>query len=73
MKYNNLFSVKQKNVLITGSSSGIGAEIAKGFIQNSAQVIGLSRSEPDKEIKFKDFFKCDITNNIDIEKKNRFN
>jgi NAD(P)-dependent dehydrogenase (short-subunit alcohol dehydrogenase family) len=69
MKYNDLFSIKQKIVLITGSSSGIGAEIAKGFIENSAQVIGLSRSVPEKEIKFKDFFKCEITDNIDIEKK----
>ena len=34
----DLFSVKEKTVVITGGSSGIGAMIANGFIQNGAKI-----------------------------------
>ena len=46
MKIDTLFSVEDKIVVITGSSSGIGLELAKGFILNGAQVIGISKSKP---------------------------
>ena len=40
-----LFSVVGKNVLITGSSRGIGLMIAKGFVEHGANVLLTSRSE----------------------------
>jgi len=39
----DLFSVKEKTVVITGGSSGIGAMIANGFIQNGAKIYITSR------------------------------
>ena len=41
----SLFSVTGKNVLVTGSSRGIGLMIAKGFVNAGANVILTSRSE----------------------------
>lgn len=35
---NNLFSVKNKVVVITGGSSGIGLMMANGFVANGAKV-----------------------------------
>lgn len=40
----NLFSVKDKTVLITGGSRGIGLMIAKTFVQNGAKVYISSRN-----------------------------
>ena len=42
---NSLFSVKGKNVLITGGSRGIGLMIAKSFVAAGANVLLTSRSE----------------------------
>lgn len=42
---NSLFSVKGKNVLITGGSRGIGLMIAKNFVAAGANVLLTSRSE----------------------------
>ena len=39
----DLFSVKEKTVVITGGSSGIGVMIANGFIQNGAKIYITSR------------------------------
>jgi NAD(P)-dependent dehydrogenase (short-subunit alcohol dehydrogenase family) len=41
----SLFSVAGKNVLVTGSSRGIGLMIAKGFVNAGANVLVTSRSE----------------------------
>ena len=60
MKLNKLFSIKDKMVVITGCSSGIGLELSKGFILNGAQVIGISKSKPKEKIKFRKFFQCDL-------------
>ena len=61
-------SLKKKNVLITGSSRGIGLEIGKTFLQNDCNVIFTGRN--DKKLTFKNshFFKCDLTDYTHIEK-----
>jgi NAD(P)-dependent dehydrogenase (short-subunit alcohol dehydrogenase family) len=45
MEINNLFSVRDKIVLITGGSSGIGLMIASGFVKNGAKVYIASRKK----------------------------
>jgi NAD(P)-dependent dehydrogenase (short-subunit alcohol dehydrogenase family) len=42
---NSLFSVTGKNVLVTGSSRGVGLMIAKGFVNAGANVLLTSRDE----------------------------
>ncbi len=44
LQVDNLFSVKGKNVLITGGSRGIGLMIASTFVKNGANVIISSRN-----------------------------
>jgi len=41
-----VFSLKNKTAIITGGSKGIGAEIARAFIKSGANVVCISRSEP---------------------------
>ena len=36
-----------KNIVITGTSSGIGFELAKFFIKNKNQVLAISRNNSD--------------------------
>ena len=60
MKLSELFSIRDKIVIITGCGSGIGLELARGFILNGAQVIGISRSRPQEKIDFKFFYECDL-------------
>ena len=45
MKIENIFSVKDKIVLITGGSRGIGEMIASGFVANGAKVYITARSK----------------------------
>ena len=61
-------SLKKKNVLVTGSSRGIGLENEKTFLQNDCNVIFTGRN--DKKLTFKNshFFKCDLTDYTHIEK-----
>ena len=47
MKINKLFDVKDKVVLITGGSRGIGEMIADGFVANGAKVYISSRKKQD--------------------------
>ncbi|MEC8100434.1 MAG: SDR family oxidoreductase [Pseudomonadota bacterium] len=47
MKIDKLFSVKNKVVLVTGGSRGIGEMIAEGFVANGAKVYISSRKKED--------------------------
>ena len=62
---------KNKSILITGGTKGIGAEIAKTFLRLDAKVVVLAREKPKRPIQAKGskaiFIKCDIRNNESID------
>ena len=64
-----MFSIKNKVVLITGTSRGIGRNIAEAFLKQNAIVIGISRNTK-KIIKNKNYFHfvCDLTNIKKLQK-----
>ena len=64
-----------KNVVITGTSRGIGFELAKIFANNGHQVLAISRNtEPLSIINHKNIsvLSVDLSNNSDIEKVSKF-
>ncbi|MFO7659199.1 MAG: SDR family oxidoreductase [Bacteroidales bacterium] len=74
---NNLFSVKDKIVLVTGSSRGIGYSIARGFAQAGSVVIinGTSKESLEKPVKKLlsegsrvHGLPFDVTNPLEVEK-----
>ena len=67
--YKNIFNVKNKVVLVTGYSRGIGLEIARGFFENEAIVYSLGRSKKSLNKKLnKNYFQCDLNNKLDFIK-----
>ena len=62
----NLFTLKNKVAIIAGASRGIGLAISKGFKQNGAFVIGLSRKRSFSKC-FDLFYECDTTKKQDLE------
>lgn len=58
------FNFKNRKVVVVGASRGIGLQVAKSFLFAGAEVICLSRTNPD--IKGIRFLKCDISNEEDI-------
>ena len=38
--------LSKKNIIVTGSSSGIGLSITKALLKNKANVLGISRRAP---------------------------
>lgn len=56
-----------RTVLITGTSSGIGFEIAKKYKLEGYCVFGLDKNEPNNTIGF-DWFYCDISDEQSVEK-----
>ena len=59
-----------REILVTGSSRGIGLEISRLLNENGAQIIGISRSKPvekDKKI-FIEHYKCDFSDLDDLNK-----
>ena len=71
-KLNNshLFSLKNKVTIVAGASKGIGLAISKGFKQNGAFVIGLSRKKNNTNF-FDLYFDCDVTNKNDLSEVNK--
>ena len=65
-----IFSVKDKVVLITGTSRGIGRDLALKFLELNSTVIGISRSKFDL-IKHKNYLhvNCDLRNLSVLNKK----
>jgi len=66
----NIFSVKNKIVVVTGSAQGNGHAIANGFIENGAYVCGIDIKKPKdssmiKSNKF-NFFECDLSDDLSI-------
>ena len=60
-----------KNVIITGTSRGIGFELAKQFAENGHQVLALSRNtKPLQEFNHKNItvISVDLSVNSDLEK-----
>ena len=67
----NFRSLKNKIILITGSSRGIGKKIATKFLENGAVVIGVSKNKNSNKIikaknKYQHFF-CDLSKIEDIQ------
>ena len=62
---------KNKTVVITGGSKGIGLEITKTFLKLQAKVIILARNKPKRKIQSKGnagyFIECDIRNTESID------
>lgn len=62
---------KNKTVVITGGSKGIGLEITKTFLKHQANVIVLARNKPKRKIQSKGnagyFIECDIRNTDSID------
>ena len=62
---------KNKTVVITGGSKGIGLEITKTFLKHQANVIVLARNKPKRKIQSKGntgyFIECDIRNAESID------
>ena len=57
----NLFSVKEKIILITGTSRGIGLALAEAFYKAGAIVIGCSRKEPENRTIFSRYYLVDLS------------
>jgi len=53
---------RDKTVVITGGTKGIGKELALQFIEKGANIIILSRTKPDKTLKDAVFIRCDVSN-----------
>ncbi|NTJ44450.1 SDR family oxidoreductase [Agrobacterium larrymoorei] len=56
-----------KRVLVTGASSGIGAEIAQKLLSTGWNVIGMSRSKPEIEHKRFSFLPVDLSSRAALE------
>ena len=61
--------MKDKCVLITGSSSGIGYEITSKLLDLGAKVIGIARNHDRYKLKNKNYiiYNCDLSNHKELE------
>lgn len=67
MKNFKILDLKNKNVLVTGSTRGIGYAIGKSFLENDCNVIFTGRKKKDLSFKNSYFFKADLTIQNDID------
>ena len=63
--YEDLFSLRNKVVLISGASTGIGLELASNFSEAGANVFGFARTEKIKDVNFS-------YHSVDIRDKSKF-
>ena len=54
------------NILITGASKGIGAGLAKHFLQRGERVAGISRNKPDYSHHNFKHYPCDVTGEFNV-------
>ena len=61
-----MINVKNKSVVVTGGTKGIGIEITKSFLRQNAKVFVVARQKPKRTIQAKGnkavFIECDIRN-----------
>ena len=57
----NLFSVKDKVVIITGANGGIGNALALGFAKNQSVVYGIGLKTPNTKSPNVFYHKCDVS------------
>ena len=60
--------IKNSNIIITGTSSGIGRELTIKFLKNGNKVWGCSRKEDSIKIKNYFHYKLDLSNSSNINK-----
>ena len=66
----NLFSVKDKIVLITGAGGGIGSALVRGFREAEADVVAFARTIP--EMKFKKFIAGKTVGEFEVDLSSHF-
>lgn len=62
----DLFSLKDRTILVSGASRGIGRTIAQGLHEAGARVLGFSRSAAPTGLPF-DYRSCDITDGAAVD------
>ena len=66
MSIDNLFNIKNKVIVVTGSSQGIGLEIAKSLARYGAIVHGISRTNIVRP-QYNYHYGCDMTHDINVK------
>ncbi len=56
-----MIDLKNKVVVITGATSGLGACLAEDLVRKGSKVVSISRSEPENFNSMVAYFNCDIT------------